>query len=73
MQLRSGRVVTQTDKEMIEAAETLMEFHRQAHEDYINKKMATVPQVLRDNCKKCLREIISESLRKGINIKFEKQ
>ena len=49
MQLRSGRVVTQTDKEMMEAAETLMGFPRQAHEDYINKKKATVPQLLRDN------------------------
>ena len=29
MQIRSGRVVTQIDKEMIDAAETLMEFHRQ--------------------------------------------
>ena len=73
MQLRSGRVVTQTDKEMMEAAETLIQFHSQVHEDYINKKMETAPQVLRDNCKKCLREIITESLRKGINIKFEKQ
>ena len=73
MQLRSGRVVTQTDEEMIAAAESLMEFHKQVQEDFINKKIESAPKALRDNCKKCLREIITESLRKGINIKFEKQ
>ena len=41
--------------------------------DYINKKIESAPRELRDTCHTCLKEIITESLKKGINIKFEKQ
>jgi hypothetical protein len=73
MQLRSGRVLQQTDMELNEAAHTLMEFYSQVHFDYINKKIESAPRELRDTCRTCLKEIITESLKKGINIKFEKQ
>ena len=46
MQLRSGKVVTQTDEEMIAAAESLMEFHKQAHKSFIDKVQTTKIVVL---------------------------
>ena len=68
MQLRSGKIVNQVDKEMFDAAETLISFHNNAEIAYINKK---IPDELK-MYKKYLNQVVRESLKKGINIKFEK-
>jgi len=68
MQLRSGKIVNQVDKEMFEAAETLASFHDKVEMELINKKIDKIFLTY----KKCLNEVVKESLKKGINIKFEK-
>ena len=68
MQLRSGKIVNQVDKEMFEAAETLASFHDKVEMELINKKIDKIFLTY----KKCLNEVVRESLKKGINIKFEK-
>ena len=82
MRLRSGKVVTQIDKdkEMEEAAQTLLSFNKEniakKHPLYqlcVNEKIKQAPKSLQENCGTCLRQIIEESVLKGINIKFEKQ
>tara|TARA_Y100001936_G_C16073319_1_gene672267 strand:- start:1138 stop:1347 length:210 start_codon:yes stop_codon:yes gene_type:complete len=68
MQLRSGKIVNQVDREMFEAAETLISFHDKVEMELINKKIDKIFLTY----KKCLNEVVRESLKKGINIKFEK-
>ena len=68
MQLRSGKIVNQCDREMFEAAETLVSFHDKVEMELINKKIDKIFLTY----KKCLNEVVKESLKKGINIKFEK-
>ena len=68
MQLRSGKIVNQVDREMFEAAETLASFHDKVEMELINKKIDKIFLTY----KKCLNEVVRESLKKGINIKFEK-
>ena len=68
MQLRSGKIVDRQIISVKEAAEILLSFKNSA---LINKKIKNAPKELQDNCGPCLREIIGESVRKGINIKFE--
>ena len=68
MQLRSGKIVNQVDREMFEAAETLISFHDKVEMELINKKIDKIFLMY----KKCLNEVVRESLKKGINIKFEK-
>ena len=69
MELRSGRRTDETkeNKDMREAAQTLLSLN----EFYINKKIQSAPSHLKENCGECLRQIIEESVMKGINIKFE--
>ena len=69
MELRSGRRTNETkaDKEMREVAQTLITLN----EFYINRKIASAPSHLKENCGECLRQIVEESVMKGINIKFE--
>ena len=67
MQLRSGKIVNQVDREMFEAAETLISFHDKVEMELINKKIDKIFLTY----KKCLNEVVRESLKKGINIKFE--
>ena len=67
---------TQTDIEydVIDAAHTLLKL--KTPYDYshlINEKIKSAPKDLQEDCEYCLRKIIIESFRKGINIKFEKQ
>ena len=81
MQLRSGKVVNKTDREAKEAAETLLylcnkENIAKQHPLYqlcVNEKIRKAPQILKDSCSDCLRQIVEESVRRGINIKFEAQ
>ena len=68
MQLRSGKIVNKVDREMFEAAETLASFHDKVEMELINKKIDKIFLTY----KKCLNEVVKESLKKGINIKFEK-
>ena len=68
MQLRSGKIVDKQSISDKEAAEILLSLKNSA---LINKKIKNAPKELQDNCGPCLREIIIESVRKGINIKFE--
>ena len=68
MQLRSGKIVDKQNIGDKEAAEILLSLKNSA---LINKKIKNAPKELQDNCAICLREIIVESVRKGINIKFE--
>ena len=68
MQLRSGKIVNQVDREMFEAAKTLISFHDKVEMELINKKIDKIFLTY----KKCLNEVVKESLKKGINIKFEK-
>ena len=39
----------------------------------VNQKIKEAPQILQENCGNCLRQIVEESVLKGINIKFEIQ
>ena len=39
MQLRSGKIVNHVDKEMFDAAETLISFHDKVEMAFINKKI----------------------------------
>ena len=81
MQLRSGKVVNKTDREVEDAARTLLTFCNKEniakqHPLYqlcVNEKIKTAPQILKDSCSDCLRQIVEESVRRGINIKFEAQ
>jgi len=81
MQLRSGKVVNKTDRETEDAARTLLSFCNKEnfvneHPLYqlcVNEKLKKAPQILKDSCNECLRQIVEESVRRGINIKFEAQ
>jgi len=81
MQLRSGKLVNKADRETTEAAETLIYLYNnentaKQHPLYqlcVNEKLKNAPQILQQNCRNSLREIIEESVLKGINIKFEIQ
>jgi hypothetical protein len=77
MQLRSGKVVNKHDREMMDAAETLLSLNKtKSHPLYqmcVNQKIKEAPQSLQDSCGTCLRQIVEESVLKGINIKFEMQ
>ena len=68
MQLRSGKIVDKQSISDKEAAEILLSLKNSA---LINRKIENAPKELQDSCAVCLREIIVESVRKGINIKFE--
>jgi len=37
----------------------------------VNEKIDAAPEILKKNCDFCLRQIIEESVLRGINIKFE--
>ena len=81
MQLRSGKFVNKTDRETKEAAETLLYLYNKEniakqHPLYqlcVNEKIKTAPPILQENCSGCLRQVVEESVRRGINIKFEIQ
>ena len=84
MQLRSGKVVNKTDREVEDAARTLLTFCNKENKENIekqhplyqlcvNEKLKKAPQILKDSCSDCLRQIVEESVRRGINIKFEGQ
>ena len=81
MQLRSGKVVNKTDRETKEAAETLLYLYNKEniakqHPLYqlcVNEKIKKAPTILQENCSGCLRQVVEESVRRGINIKFEIQ
>ena len=64
MKLRSGKVITKNDKPTLLDAKTLLEFHNEIMKRHINKKIS-------NDSRGCVRKIILESLKKGINIKFE--
>jgi len=68
MQLRSGKIVDKQSINDKEAAEILLSLKNSA---LINRKIENAPKELQYICAVCLREIIVESVRKGINIKFE--
>jgi len=80
MQLRSGKVVNKTDREE-EAARTLLSFCNKEniakqHPLYqlcVNEKIKKAPPILQEKCSDCLRQVVEESVRRGINIKFEIQ
>ena len=77
MQLRSGKVVNNKDREIMGAAKTLLSLNKtNTHPLYqmcVNQKIKEAPQILQENCGNCLRQIVEESVLKGINIKFEIQ
>tara|TARA_B100000902_G_scaffold206620_1_gene196853 strand:+ start:193 stop:438 length:246 start_codon:yes stop_codon:yes gene_type:complete len=81
MQLRSGKVVNKTARETEDAARTLLSFCNKEnlekqHPLYqlcVNEKLKKAPAFLQENCSGCLRQIVEESVRRGINIKFETQ
>ena len=81
MQLRSGKVVNKTSRETEDAARTLLSFCNKEnlekqHPLYqlcVNEKLKKAPAILQENCSGCLRQIVEESVRRGINIKFEAQ
>ena len=70
MKLRSGKIINKVDRELLDAAHTLLSFNSDNKVKLIftNKK---IPKELLIY-KKCLNRVIKESLKKGINIKFEK-
>jgi len=41
------------------------------YQSSVNEKIKTAPDVLKQNCEFCLRQVIEESVLRGINIKFE--
>lgn len=63
MKLRSGKVITKKDKTTLDA-KSLIEFHKEVMKRHTNKKIS-------NGSRGCVHEIILESLKKGINIKFE--
>ena len=74
MRLRSGRTLKEKQISDKEAAEILLDLHSNSlYNRRVNKIIKTVPQELKENCETCLRQIIKESLVRGINIKFEKK
>jgi len=77
MQLRSGKVVNKNEREIMDAAQTLLSFNKaKTHPLYqmcVNEKIKQAPKSLQDSCPTCLRQIVEESVLKGINIKFEMQ
>jgi|TARA_B110000858_G_scaffold195308_1_gene251422 hypothetical protein len=64
MKLRSGKVITKNSNGPILSSKAIIEFNNEIIEMHLNKKISTKPRT-------CIREIILESLKKGINIKFE--
>tara|TARA_R110001592_G_scaffold166699_2_gene401881 strand:- start:92 stop:286 length:195 start_codon:yes stop_codon:yes gene_type:complete len=64
MKLRSGKVITKKDKPTLLDAKILMGFHNEIMKRHTNKKIS-------NGSRGCVHEIILESLKKGINIKFE--
>ena len=68
---------TQTDLEynILDAAHALLELKRPYYNysNLVNEKIKSVPKDLQDDYEYCLRKLIIESFRKGINIKFEKE
>jgi hypothetical protein len=64
MKLRSGKVIIKNGNRPILSSKTMIEFDNEIMKMHLNKKISTKP-------KTCIREIILESLKKGINIKFE--
>jgi len=63
MKLRSGKVITKNSNGPILSSKAIIEFNNEIIEMHLNKKISK-PRT-------CIREIILESLKKGINIKFE--
>ena len=63
MKLRSGKVIIKNDEGQIQP-KTLIEFNHEIIERQINKKRNNKENI-------CVRQIILESLKKCINIKFE--
>ena len=77
MQLRSGKVVNKHEKEIMDAAKTLLSLNKAKTHPLcqlcVNEKIKQAPKSLQDSCPTCLRQIVEESVLKGINIKFEMQ
>ena len=63
MKLRSGKVIIKNDEGQIQP-KTLIEFNHEIIKRHINKKINNKEKI-------CVRQIILESLKKCINIKFE--
>jgi hypothetical protein len=63
MKLRSGKVIIKKDEGQIQS-KTLIEFNHEIIKRHINKK-------INNKEKKCVRQIILESLKKCINIKLD--
>ena len=65
MQLRSGKVVNNKDREIMGAAKTLLSLNKtNTHPLYqmcVNQKIKEAPQSLQDSCGPCLRQIVEES------------
>jgi len=62
MKLRSGKVIIKNGNRP--SSKTMIEFNNEIMKMHLNKKISTKPKI-------CIREIILESLKKCINIKFE--
>jgi len=79
MQLRSGKLVNERtiNKEIMCTAKILLSFNKvktnPLYQMCVAQKIKEAPKSLQDSCGTCLREIIEESVLKGINIKFEQQ
>jgi hypothetical protein len=67
MKLRSGKVIIKNDEGQIQP-KTLIEFNHEIIERHINKK---INKKINNKENICVRQIILESLKKCINIKFE--
>jgi hypothetical protein len=63
MKLRSGKVIIKNNEGQIQP-KTPIEFNHEIIERHINKKLNNKENI-------CVRQIILESLKKCINIKFE--
>lgn len=86
MRLRSGKVVTSKKSKNIktqtklqhditDVAHVLLELKKPYYNysELVNEKIKSAPKDLQEDCGYCLRKVIIESFRKGINIKFEKE
>ena len=79
MQLRSGKVVNKHEREIMDAAQTLLSFKENTAKNHplyqmcVNEKIKQAPKSLQDSCATCLRQIVEESVLIVINIKFEMQ
>jgi len=81
MELRSGRNTgkSMSSYRLHQTAKALMKLPPKVstaksygwYQSSVNEKIKTAPEVLKQNCEYCLRQVIEESVLRGINIKFE--